>query len=434
MLIVRPLLYTVAAFLMIGFAWKKRDSKMLYNVVMFFCWIVIALSMDSNDIANYREAFDANKFLSSDPLYNLMQRGLFSMGLPFAVMKILYGTVIWALLYRALKHYTLDMALVAAIFVLGPMMGLGTQMRSSLAGMIVLNALPLLLKKDGKAWIYCLLILLASLVHMMALFYFVFLIPKLLRASSEKFRNILCIIALVAVPALAILDAPIAQLLKYMQNLTNISLISSAFGRLAAYFAGQFSPNIKGFLFNAFGHFVTFVLTDRMCAAMLQIRSQREQTGQTTGGLSAYAIEYLRKINSMLVLIIPCYVLSMQFDRFHNYFVPVCYCLIVQGAKEVLAVKRTVDGANFRIRQAGGSKVLRTAENGIWKLVDSKPVQTIGNGFRRIGLGAVLHAGNVEIALLLACLTLCFFVYNWYSGFAEFSRIVNGIGLFGGPG
>ena len=428
------MIYTVAAFLMLGFAWKKKDSKTLYNIVMFFCWVVIALSMDSHDIANYREAFDTNKFLDSDPLYNLIQRGFFSAGLPFAVFKIIYGTVIWVLLYRALKCYTLDTALVAAVFVLGPMMGLGTQMRSSLAGMIVLNALPFLLKKDGKLWLYCLLVLLASLVHMMALFYFVFLIPKFLRVSSEKFRNVLCVIAIIAVPLLAMFDAPIANLLEHMRTMTDISIIKRAIKRLANYFSGRYSPNIKGFLFNASSHFVTFVLTDRMCAAILQLRGQKQESDKPACWLSTYAIEYLRKINSMLVLIIPCYVLSMQFDRFYNYFVPVCYCLIVQGKKEVMTVRKSGAREYFRIQQAGDHRVLRAVERRIWKVVDSGAVQTIKNSLQKAGLGFLVEAGNVEVVLLVACLVFCFFVNNRFNATSEFVRIVNGIGMFAGPG
>ena len=417
----------LAFLILLYFALKKRDSKKLYNVIMVLFWIMIAMSMDSYDISNYWHAYDQGYLRGKEPLFDLLQNAFASAQIPFSTFKLMYGTVIWALLYKALKNFTMDVALAAVIFALGPMMGFGTQMRSTMAGVLMLNALPYLLKKDGEVWKYCAWIAFASLFHAMAAFYLVFLIPKFLRCDGEKFRNYLCVIAIVLIPVCVVFMTSISKILVVAQSILGMSEPNNILERLAQYFSGAMSPNTTGFLFATCAHIVVFFLTDRMCAAMLQLRKNGKGEESV---LSNYAAEYLWKLNSILVLMIPCYILSMQFDRFLNYFLPVCYCLIVQGSREVLAFKKTEEGASFRIQQAGNNKLLRAVENGIWNIVDSKPVLVVLNGLQRVRLGKILQSGNIELLVLLVWMIFCFFVGNRFTADSEFMRIINGIGKF----
>ena len=408
--VIKALIYSAVVFGLLIFSYKKRDSQKLFHVIMVLCWLIIAMSMDSYDIYNYRSAYNGGVLRGKEPLFDLLQWAFYSMGVPFAVFKLLYGTTVWFLLYRGLKNYTVELALAAALFVLGPMIGYGTQMRSSMAGAIILNALPLLLKKDTKVWKYCALVAFASLFHLMAVFYFVFLIPKYWRISAKKFRNYMCLLAVVMIPFFLLLAQPISKLLAAMQTWTNISAVNSALARFAQYFSGEMGPNVKGFLFAAGGHFVAFILTDRMCVAMQSLRTKRLNIAKKDLFLSSYAVSYLRKLNSILILIIPCYILSMQFDRFNGYYLPVCYCLIVQGAREV-----RLSGLAQKIE-------LPAAKN-----------SRINRLFQWINRNDLLQTGNFEILVLVACLTFCFFVNNRFAVTSEFVRIVNGIGMFGGP-
>ncbi|MBQ8620483.1 MAG: EpsG family protein [Clostridia bacterium] len=406
---IREILYTLICFSLIWAALKKRDSKVLFNIIMFFCWIVIALSMDSHDINNYRWAYDQGILRGKDKLFDLLQDLFFNSGSPFFVFKLFYSTIIWLLLYRVFRTYTVDTALAAAIFVMGPMVGLGTQMRSSMAGAIILNALPFLLEKRSKEWIYCILVLIASLFHAMALFYLVFLIPKLIHIDSSEFRDYMVVLALALIPFFLLFAKPISQILTAMQTISNISAINSLLSRLARYFSGEMSPNIKGFLFASGGHFVTFFLTDRLCETMLATR-RRETQIHSHFHQDAYAIRYLHMLNSIMVLIIPCYILSMQFDRFFGYFAPVCYCLIVQGVKELKSNRLTA--------REYTSRHCRLLIQGIHVAHPSRNASLMG---------------FLALLTMISCLVFCFFVNNWYSGFSEFSRIVKGIGLLNGP-
>ena len=223
MAIFKAILYTCSVFGLLYYAFKKRDSKTLFRVIMVLCWIVIAVSMDAYDINNYRRAYDREVYRGKEFLFDLLQYIFFNLHIPFDLFKFLYGTVIWFLLYRVLRYYTVDIALAAAIFVFGPMMGFGTQMRSSMAGAIVLNAIPILLRKDGKIWKYCALVALACTFHMMAAFYFIFVIPKYVRISPRRFRNYMCIFALVLIPFLLIFRVPISKLLTFMTTWTNVN-------------------------------------------------------------------------------------------------------------------------------------------------------------------------------------------------------------------
>ena len=425
----KGILYSLAIFALLIIALKKRDSKKLFNVIMVLCWIVIALSLDSRDIGNYWHAYDMGYLRGKEPFFDVLQNTFASAKIPFSVFKLMYGTVIWVLLYKALKNYTADMALAAILFVLGPMMGFGTQMRSSMAGVLVLNAMPYLLKKDGETWKYCAWVAVASLVHLMAAFYIIFLIPKYLRWDTRKFRNVLFVMAVVLIPCVAVFMFVASKALMVLQNMIGNPAGLNVLIRLSKYFSGEMSPNLTGFLYAACAHLVVFFVTDRMCGAMLHLR--REDKGEKTV-LSSYAVEYLCKLNSIMALIVPCYVLSMQFDRVLNYFLPVCYCLIAQGTREVRAFKKTEDGATYRIMQAGDNKLLCTIECFVWKIVDSKAVIRLRKALDRVKLGGILEGGNIEMLLLLACMIFCFFVSNRYTADSEFIRIINGIGRMGG--
>ncbi len=375
---------------------------------MAFCWVVIVLSMDSHDLDNYRTHYEYGLLSQKDWLFDLLEGIAMKYEVPFYILKILHSTVIWILVYRVFRIYTTETALAAAFFVLGPMIGMGTQMRSSMAGAIMLNALPLLLNKDSKWWKYCVLLVLASGFHLMALFYFVFLLPKFFRINSSKFRNYLIILTLLLIPFLLIFAKPIAQLILYIQKFVPVSTLS----RIARYFSGEMSPNIKGFLFASGGHFVTFFLTDRLCETMLAARRDNLCRSENEK-LDAYSIRYLHMLNSILLLFIPCYILSMQFDRFVSYFLPVCYCLIAQGVKEL-----NVSPTPAQVFISHNKKLNTLSNNCIAK---------VGNILK---LQNAQTAAFLSLLLLLSCFAFCFYVSNWHSNYAEFSRFVNGIGMF----
>lgn len=411
MLIAKGVIYTLIVFTLLCFAFKKRDSVKLYNVIMFFCWVIIALSMESYDIANYRYAYEQVAPIGKDFFYDTLQLAFSSLGIPFAVFKVFFCTAIWALLYAGFRRFTQDMALAAAIFILGPVIGFGTQLRSSIAGVIILNALPVLLKKDGKIWKYCFWVAFASCFHLMAAFYFVFLIPKLFRGDSEKFRNVLCVIALILYPLFLLGAKPLADLMVALQPMINIGFINSILARIVPYLNGQLSPNLTGLMYNSLAHLILFFAVDRMCVIMKRLC----RDGQPRF-LSDYALNYLHKLNSVLLLIVPCYILCMQFDRFHTYFLPVAYCLIAQGLRELRL-------ANEK------APVL-----GILDLAPNKKIRFLHWGklrFLTADKTGLLQSGNFEVALLLACMIFCFYVGNWHSP-KSFLQIIDSIARFGG--
>lgn len=405
MLYVKPVIYSVVVFTLLCFAVKKRDSSVIFNITMLLCWCVIAMSMESYDITNYRSAYDFGLIRGKEPMFDFLQIIFSSLGIPFCVFKLLYSTVVWALLYRGLKNFTVEVALVATVFVLGPMMGYGTQMRSSMAGAIILNAIPFLLNEDKNWWKYCVLVITASLFHLMAVFYFIFLIPKCWKINAKKFRKYMYILAILLIPLLLLVRTPVFRFLTLLQTWSNISI----FGRMAQYFSGNMSPNIKGFLYTAGGHFVVFFITDRMCIAMQTLGVNTEQ-GRRRTWMSNYAVEYLRKLNSILLLMIPCYILCLQFDRFNNYYLPICYCLIVQGTRE--------------LREKGAVQELALPP------VKPRRVNKLFEWINRLNL---LQTGKADILVLLTLLIFCFFVNNRFSENSEFVRILNGVGKFANP-
>ena len=377
---VKPIIYLIFVFGLLFLSLIKRDSKRLYTTIMLLCWGVIALSMDSYDIGSYRWAYDAQILRNKDPLFDLTQTVFTSLGIPFFLFKIMYGTFICVMLYKAFPKYTRSPALAAALFVLGPMMGYGTQMRSSIAGVIVLIAIPLLLKKDAKIWKYCLLVGIATLFHVMAAFYFLFLIPKLLNANSVKFKRVVFALA-IFIPIL-IFSGILSSVAVYFQGITQGSF-RGIMDRVVRYLTSEdVRPTVIGFLFTAGNQFVVFMITDIMCASMLRLRRSPEFLHKDKLYLSEYAVEYLRKINSLLIILIPCYAITLQVDRFYIYYTPVCYALMAQ--------------ALYELRLEGKYKK------------------------------------HLEIMILLAVMVLSMVITGALSPDSEFARIINGIGAFGG--
>ena len=204
---------------------------------------------------------------------------------------------------------------------------------------------------------------------------------------------------------------PLADLMITLLPMINIGFINSIITRIVPYLNGQLSPNLTGLMYNSLAHLILFFAVDRMCVIMKRLR----RDGQPRF-LSDYALNYLHKLNSILLLIVPCYMLCMQFDRFHTYFIPVAYCLIAQGLRE--------------LRSAGG----KAPVTGFLDFAPVRKIKFLQSDKLRLLNGekyGLLQPGNFEIALLLACMIFCFYVGNWHSpkGFLE---IIGSIAKFGG--
>ena len=214
--------------------------------------------------------------------------------------------------------------------------------------------------------------------------------------------------ALLLLVVFVVFAKSISVLLISIQKYIPSSSVQSILSRFARYLSGEMSPNIKGFLFGSGGHIVSFFLADKMCEIMLDLR-KNHALPQQKKYLSSSTISFLRNLNSLMVLIVPCYALSLQFDRFFAYFVPVAYSLIVQGICEL--------------------KLSREHHAGWFQNSASCNIQGVRTHMYSLDAE---YMRSIALFLLLSCLTFCFLVSNWYSGFSEFSRIVTGIARFGG--
>ena len=196
-----------------------------------------------------------------------------------------------------------------------------------------------------------------------------------------------------------------------VQPWIKIDAINSLLTRLVPYLNGRLSPNLTGLMYSSLAHLIVFFTVDRMCLIMKRLQRDGKKIF-----FSEYALAYLHKLNSVLLLIVPCYMLCLQFDRFHNYFLPVAYCLIAQGLREL----RLAD--------------VKAPVVGILDLTPVKKLKFLQSDrfcFLTKEKYGLLQSGNFEIALLLACMIFCFYVGNWHSP-KSFLEIIGSIGKFGG--
>lgn len=192
-------------------------------------------------------------------------------------------------------------------------------MRSSLAGAIVIFAFPYLFEQTKKGILkYIIWIGLAASIHIMAAFYLIFLIISLIKISSRKLHIISVVIAIVATSTIHILFEYSTEIMKLVANVSNENLKSILY-RVTIYLDPKMRSNLTGFMFSFLHQAIVWFLTYRSCKAMIRCNS----------AFCRKAI-VICKMNDIMLLLIPFYIITMQVNRIFYYFLPVCYGAIIQ--------------------------------------------------------------------------------------------------------
>lgn len=303
----------------------KKRSGFAYCITFFACWVCMALSTDSADLSNYRRAYDHHISRGKERVFDWIQDVAIHLDISFDLFRVLWGTAIILLLFFALKKYTRYYAFMLAVFVVVPYFtGFITQLRSSLAGAIVIYAVPYLFRNTKKDNIrYIVLILAASCFHVMAVFYFLLLLPNIIRISFKKYHGICLLSAAVLTAVMLVSVSLLNTLLDFMLLHIHFSQAVNLIHRVKFYYRPEMRSNMTGFLFASMHQIVIYVLAFRAYKRVKRNKFPSFGNVQT--------METMAKLNDTMLLLIPFYVISMQMTRFFYYFLPVCYSMVIQS-------------------------------------------------------------------------------------------------------
>lgn len=304
---------------------KKKESYVLMLVMM---WIIMVSVTDSYDINNYRFGYENNLLIGKEPLFDAIQIAFYSTGASFEIFRITWETVMLVLLFFGIKKYTEYYGLALVLFFILPFSGFTTQLRSSMAAAILIVGFYLLLRREKWDLLkYAVVVFFASLIHRMALFYLLLLIPCLTKLDAKRWKIIMYIVSFVATIVVFLCIEFMGQIIGAISEHVNSAYVNELMGRIYDYFQPEKRSNFTGFSFNTCRHLISYGVTAFMC-------SELERNSSQSSFYSKQALQVVKKINATMLILIPLYAVSMQFDRFLNYFLPLCYGVIAQGYME----------------------------------------------------------------------------------------------------
>lgn len=310
----------------IGFYYNK--SKIGYISIISIFLLLMLITKDSYDISNYRRAYDEHIFHSKEWLFDWIRQLSWKHGLSFDSFRSIWVFFTVIILYKGIKKYSEYASLVATYFLIIPfLMGFITQMRNSLAGAIIIYALPFLLsdkKNDCLKYIVCVIV--ASLIHIMSLIYLVLLIPRVININYKIFHR-LCIIGtcLFTIIIFNSSDLVISWIEILLDRIPNGFLVTNLL-RIRIYFQEGMRSSIMGFFF-ATGH--------QLVLYYYSLKSYKRCIYNGKKVFYKNSIEKAGKIMDTLLLVIPLYAISMQMQRIIFICSPLFYGMIVQNSMEL---------------------------------------------------------------------------------------------------
>ena len=310
----------------------KNRGRVLQNLPYFIIivcfWLFGICVTDSNDLANYRFAYERKISHGKEPLFDAVSFFFHDSGWSFDQFRILWVTLVVILLYFGIKRYSKNPKAVAGLAVVTVLTGFVVQMRSALVGAVFLNVFPLLLTgKKRDRLIYLLIILLCSQIHIIAYAFLLFLFINAI--ESKVFRRVyfvlIALVTLVALFGSTLSSSIIYSMLNSLPFGKNLVL------RVISYFRGE-DIHFRYSVFLIAKHLLLYYLTDRACE--MQINKS------TSGIFSVSQIRMIREANTLMLMFLPITILSASFERLFNCFVLIQYGMVFNVGKSKFRISK----------------------------------------------------------------------------------------------
>ena len=208
----------------------RRKNFQSY-ITLFFLWILFAFSYGNADYNIHLRKYTQYQILYSQTewLYNQLMIFFNHLGLSYREFLIVLSTFVLLVLFFFVKKHTKNVAWVLAIYMIYPFCMDVTMVRYTLAISIVYIGLNFLFE-EGKWWgaKYCVCVLIASMIHLSAIFCLLFMLPKFM---SLKKLFILMVLLSVGITVFASLLTGVVDKLESISFLnigTKLSIILNA--------------------------------------------------------------------------------------------------------------------------------------------------------------------------------------------------------------
>lgn len=174
-----------------------RKEKFQSKLALCFLWILFAFSYGNADYNIHLRKYTQYKLLNSQTewLYNQLMFFFNWIGLSYRGFLIIISVLVLLIIFFFAKNYTKNISWVLAMYMLYPFCMDVTMVRYTLAISVVYIGLVYLF--EGKKWWsikYCCCILMASMIHLSAIFCLLFMLPKFI--NLKKLTKLMILLSL----------------------------------------------------------------------------------------------------------------------------------------------------------------------------------------------------------------------------------------------
>ena len=162
-------------------------SKITIWLLLVYMLTIFAFSNGGNpDLEIYKWRFTDEIYFKSI-VFDFITWSFKSMGLSFIAYKTFIGVFIISVLYKTIQKTTSYIAVVLGLFVIFPFLSTIAQLRNGMMLVVVIYAVVSFIQDQKHSIIpYIIKIIVASLIHPVALFYLVFLLAKVDYRKKKK--------------------------------------------------------------------------------------------------------------------------------------------------------------------------------------------------------------------------------------------------------
>lgn len=176
------------------FSIATRRGKIGFYLCFLVAWLLIAGNYDNNDYGQYVLRYDAGLEVLVDIGFSILCEFFKNLGFDYQTFKGFISFICLLMIFKTIKKMSWSPSLGAAFFLIFPFIIDVTQFRNFVSYSVVFVAIPYLFENDRRSLIkYIAIILVASTIHTVSVFYLLFLLSKI------KIKNMHVIIGVIAI-------------------------------------------------------------------------------------------------------------------------------------------------------------------------------------------------------------------------------------------
>ena len=321
-------LLDATALILLILAFIKKKSKTIPILILTIRLLIAVGGTASPDMLNMMYRFNDGNYGDLPIGFTVIYKAIREAGFSFSGFKILYMASIYIPIYKIYKKHSTHIAAALALLILFPLPDFTSQIRNSLAAVYAMVALLWYIRSEKQwSWLwYTIVICLCGSIHPATLVYLVALFSKF----NIKVREMALAMVFFAFLVLVMLKTGLLYKL--------VTMVTS-YGRFTQWFANgeTWGNNLPIFLFTTVGQFAATMTMAYACNRIaVQQRTNLELQDyyrrRKVIPLSANEVQRLTRVNALLMVVLPFYVMSPMYFRMFKYVLILDYIVLCQAA------------------------------------------------------------------------------------------------------